>query len=230
MLKGEFMRSLKVVLFVVLTLAGSTALLLAQDPAKVDPTHYKVLIDNAAVRVLRISYAPGSKSVMHEHPDSVVVVLNGGKTKFTMPDGTSQEQDMAANSALYLPAGKHLPMNTGTAANLAILVEFKTAAPGKAALPASRAGLTLTSLAEGPRATTYKATAAPAFAEPAGTKHDFDQVIIALAPTQMSLAIEGKPARTTWAKGDVEFIGRGVAHESKNAGAKPTEFAIVAIK
>jgi len=139
------MRSLKVVLFVVLTLVGSTALLLAQDPAKVDPTHYKVLIDNAAVRVLRISYAPGSKSVMHEHPDSVVVVLNGGKTKFTMPDGTSQEQDMAANSALYLPAGKHLPMNTGTAANLAILVEFKTAAPGKAALPASRAGLTLTS-------------------------------------------------------------------------------------
>ena len=224
------MNSLKALALVLVAVAGSTVALLAQDPAKVDPTHYKVLIDNAAVRVLKISYAPGSKSVMHEHPDSVVVVLNGGKTKFTMPDGTSQEQDMAANSAMYLPAGKHLPMNMGTAASLAILVEFKGAAPGKAALPTSRAGLTLATLAEGPRATTYKATAAPTFAEPAGTKHDFDQVIIALAPTQMSLAIEGKPVKTTWAKGDVEFIGRGVAHESKNAGAKPTEFAIVAIK
>jgi quercetin dioxygenase-like cupin family protein len=224
------MRSLKPVLFVTLAALGSTALLFAQDPAKVDPTHYKVLLDNAAVRVLRISYAAGSKSVMHEHPDSVVVVLNGGKTKFTMPDGTSQEQDMAANSAMYVPAGKHLPMNTGTSANLAILVEFKTPAPGKAALPTSRTGMTLAMLAEGPRATTYKATAAPTFAEPAGTKHDFDQVIIALAPTQMSLAIDGKPAKTTWAKGDVEFIGRGVAHESKSVGGKPTEFAIVAIK
>ncbi len=224
------MRSLRVVLFAAAAVIGSTTFLLAQDPVKVDPTHYKMLIDNAAVRVLRISYAPGSKSVMHEHPDSVVVVLNGGKTKFTMPDGTSQEQDMAANSALYLPAGKHQPMNTGTAPNLAILVEFKTPAPGKAALPSSRPGMTLASLVEGPRATTYKAVAAPTFSEPAGTKHDFDQVIIALAPTQMSLSIDGKPAKTTWAKGDVQFIGRGVAHESKNVGSKPTEFAIVAIK
>jgi quercetin dioxygenase-like cupin family protein len=217
-------------MFVVCAVIGSTALLLAQDPVKVDPTHYKMLIDNAAVRVLQISYAPGSKSVMHEHPDSVVVVLNGGKTKFTTPDGKSQEQDMAANSALYLPAGKHLPMNMGTTASLSILVEFKGAAPGKAALPTSRAGMTLDMLAEGPRATTYKATAATTFAEPAGTKHDFDQVIIALAPTQMTLSIDGKPAKTTWAKGDVQFIGRGVAHESKNTGTKPTEFAIVAIK
>jgi len=201
-----------------------------KDTCAVAPKNCKILKEDDNFRVIDYTAKKGDKVGMHSHPAHVIYVIQGGKTKFTMPDGTSQEQDMAANSALYLPAGKHLPMNTGTAANLAILVEFKTAAPGKAALPASRAGLTLTSLAEGPRATTYKATAAPAFAEPAGTKHDFDQVIIALAPTQMSLAIEGKPARTTWAKGDVEFIGRGVAHESKNAGAKPTEFAIVAIK
>ena len=87
---------------------------------------------------------------MHDHPDSVVVVLNGGKTKFTTPDGhKSQEQDMAANTALYLPAGKHLPMNMGATASLSILVEFKGVAPGKAALPTSRAGMTLAMLAEG---------------------------------------------------------------------------------
>jgi len=224
------MRSLKALTFVALAVLGSTALVLAQDPVKVDATHYKVVLDNAAVRILRISYAPGSKSVMHDHPDSVVVVLNGGKTTFTTPDGKSQEQDMATNSALYLPAGKHLPSNTGTAANLAILVEFKTPAAGKAALPASRTGMTLAMLAEGARATAYKATASATFAEPAGTKHDYDQVIIALGATQMSLSLDGKPARTTWAKGDVEFIGRGVAHESKNSSGKPVDFAIVAIK
>ena len=46
----------------------------------------------------------------------------------------------------------------------------------------------------------------------------------------MSLAIDGKPARTTWARGDVVYIGRGVAHESKNTGGKPIDYVIVAIK
>ena len=46
----------------------------------------------------------------------------------------------------------------------------------------------------------------------------------------MSLSIDGKPAKTTWARGDVQFIGRGVAHESKNTGGKPVDFIILAIK
>jgi oxalate decarboxylase/phosphoglucose isomerase-like protein (cupin superfamily) len=46
----------------------------------------------------------------------------------------------------------------------------------------------------------------------------------------MSLAIDGQPAKTSWKRGDVSFIGRGVAHESKNASSKPIEFIIVAIK
>jgi beta-alanine degradation protein BauB len=213
----------------VVALSASVALL-AQDPVKVDPTHYKVLLDNASVRVLRISYAAGAKSVMHQHPDSIMVSLSDSKVKFTMSDGTTQDQAMANNSAMYAPAGAHLPSNTGATAVSGILVEFKAAAPGKAALPASRAGMTLAVLADGPHGTAYKSTAAPTFAEPAGTKHDFDQVVIALGPEQMSLSIDGKPAKTTWARGDVEFIGRGVAHEAKNTGGKPVDMVIVAIK
>nr|NIR51506.1 hypothetical protein [candidate division KSB1 bacterium]NIS26908.1 hypothetical protein [candidate division KSB1 bacterium]NIT73741.1 hypothetical protein [candidate division KSB1 bacterium]NIU27639.1 hypothetical protein [candidate division KSB1 bacterium]NIU94275.1 hypothetical protein [candidate division KSB1 bacterium] len=41
----------------------------AQDATKVDPKHYKVEFENDQVRVLRISYGPGEKSVMHEHPE-----------------------------------------------------------------------------------------------------------------------------------------------------------------
>jgi hypothetical protein len=40
----------------------------------------------------------------------------------------------------------------------------------------------------------------------------------------------GKPARTSWARGDVQFIGRGVPHESKNTGGKPVDYVIVAIR
>jgi hypothetical protein len=43
----------------------------AQDPVKVDPKHYKVEAENKQVRVLRSTYGPGEKSVMHGHPACV---------------------------------------------------------------------------------------------------------------------------------------------------------------
>src|SRR5206468_2972797 len=102
--------------------------------------------------------------------------------------------------------------------------------PGTATLPASRDGMAMKVLAEGPRGVAYRTTANATFGEPAGTKHDFDQVVIALGAAQLSLAVDGQPAKTTWARGDAQFIGRGVAHEAKNASGKPVEFVIVAIK
>jgi quercetin dioxygenase-like cupin family protein len=202
----------------------------AQDAVKADPAHYKVVLDNPSVRVLKISYAPGAKSTMHQHPDSIVIPLVDSKVRFTLPDGKSEDSTLAKESAMYSPAETHNPANIGTNAVEALLVEFKAPAPGKAALPASRAGMNLKVLAEGPRATAYRSTASATFAEPAGTTHEFDQVVIALSPTPMSLSIDGKPARTTWARGDVEFVGRGVKHEAKNTGGKPVDMIIVAIK
>jgi beta-alanine degradation protein BauB len=64
---------------------------LAQDPVKVDPAHYKLVFENASVRVLRIGYAPGAKSTMHQHPDAIVIPLAAAKVRFTLPDGKSQD-------------------------------------------------------------------------------------------------------------------------------------------
>jgi len=202
----------------------------AQDAVKADPAHYKVILDNPTVRVLKIHYAPGAKSKVHQHPDSIVIPLAESKVRFTTPDGKSEDSTLANESAQYSAAGTHTPANIGTNAVDAILVEFKSAAPGHATLPASRPGMDTKVLAEGPRATAYRSTASATFAEPAGTVHEYDQVVIALGPAQMSLSVDGKPAKTTWARGDVQFIGRGVKHESKNAGGKPVDMIIVAIK
>jgi len=203
---------------------------LAQDPVKVDPAHYKVLLENASVRVLSINYPVGATSKMHQHPDAIAIMLGNAKVKFATPDGKSVEQEMGNETATYTPAGVHSPTNVGTGPIKGILVEFKAAAPGKATLPASREGMKLNVLAEGPYGLAYRSTASPTFAEPVGTKHDFDQVVIALGDAQLSLAIDGKPAKTKWARGDVQFIGRGVAHEAKNTGGKPVDMIIVAIK
>ncbi len=209
---------------------ASSGLILAQDQVKTDPTHYKVLVDNASVRVLRVSYAAGAKSTMHQHPEHIVVALDASKVQFTMPDKSTKDSDLPKDGGMYAPAGSHMVSNVGKNAVDAIVVEFKGAA-GKATLPTSRPGMTMNVLAEGARGMAYKSTADTKFAEPAGTKHDYDQVVIALGNTTgMSLSIDGKPAKTTWARGDVQFIGRGTAHESKNTSGKPVDFVIVAIK
>jgi uncharacterized RmlC-like cupin family protein len=99
---------------------------------KVDPQHYKVELDNAQVRVLRIHYGPHEKSVMHEHPNSVVVYLTDVHVKMTTPDGKSVESAGKAGEEHWTPAGKHLPENLSDAPMDAVLVELK----GKAAKPA----------------------------------------------------------------------------------------------
>ncbi|MFY9584563.1 MAG: cupin domain-containing protein [Candidatus Acidiferrales bacterium] len=106
-----------------LCLAAATAW--AQDPVKVDPKHYKVEAENAQVRVLRILYGVGEKSVMHSHPAAVAVFLTDGRTKFTFPDGTSQERDMKAGQAVWSPGETHLPENIGGKPMELILVEIK---------------------------------------------------------------------------------------------------------
>jgi quercetin dioxygenase-like cupin family protein len=95
------------------------------DPVKVDAKHYKVEFENESVRVLRISYAPGEKSVMHYHPNGVAVYLTDGKTKMTTPDGKSQDMPAKAGSAAWTDAGSHLPQNTGDKRLELILVELK---------------------------------------------------------------------------------------------------------
>ena len=97
----------------------------AQDPVKVDAKHYKVVFENSQVRVLKITYAPGEKSVMHEHPDAVAVFLSDQVAKFTTPDGKTEQRDAKAGDAVWTPAGKHLPQNVGSKPLELILVELK---------------------------------------------------------------------------------------------------------
>lgn len=97
----------------------------AQDPVKVDSKHYKVEFENDQVRVLRITYGPGEKSVMHEHPASVAVFLTDASARFTLPDGTSQDATMKAGSTQWSDADTHLPQSTNKKSFELILVELK---------------------------------------------------------------------------------------------------------
>ena len=104
---------------------GAAAAKTALDPVKVDSKHYKVVLDNDDVRVLRAKYGPHEKSVMHEHPATVAVFMNDSHTKVTMADGTTQDNSAKAHDTTWAEAGKHLPENVGDKPLEVIVIELK---------------------------------------------------------------------------------------------------------
>lgn len=53
----------------------------AQEPLKVAPEMYKLLHENDRIRVLEVTFKPGSKIPKHSHPDHMVYALTAGKLK-----------------------------------------------------------------------------------------------------------------------------------------------------
>jgi len=98
------------------------------DPTQVDSKRYQVALENDKVRVLRIRYGAGEKSVMHGHPASLAVLATDAQVRFSYPDGRAEDIKAKAGEALWVEAGDHLPENLGNAPLVATLVELKTPA------------------------------------------------------------------------------------------------------
>ena len=97
----------------------------AQDPAKVDPKHYKVIFNNAQVRVLDVRLKPGEKTPMHSHPDLIAYSLTGGTIKSTLPDGKTTTVTTKAGQAVWHSAQTHSSENVGKAEIHALGIELK---------------------------------------------------------------------------------------------------------
>jgi quercetin dioxygenase-like cupin family protein len=98
----------------------------AQDPVKVAPKNFKVLLENESVRVLDFRSTGGQKIPMHSHPAYVSYSISGsGKTKFTSPDGKTTEQPNNAAGATWHDAETHASEYMGAGATHVLLVELK---------------------------------------------------------------------------------------------------------
>jgi len=98
----------------------------AQDPVKTSPQYYKVLLENDQVRVLEYRLKPGEKEAMHSHPAGVVYVLNGGKLKFSYPDGRAEERTAASGETIWREPTTHAVENIGDSEAHAIAIDVKT--------------------------------------------------------------------------------------------------------
>lgn len=98
---------------------------LAQDPTKVEPTHYKLAFENEYVQVVNVHYGPHEKSNLHAHPGGVVVILTAGHLRFTDENGKTQEVFAKPGESRWFPPFKHKVENLGDTAYSAVYIGIK---------------------------------------------------------------------------------------------------------
>jgi len=97
----------------------------AQDPVKVDPAHFKVILDNEYVRIMDVHLKPGEKTPMHSHPNHVVYWLTDGTAKFTLADGKTGTVTFKAGQADWHNAETHTGENVGKNETHNLNIELK---------------------------------------------------------------------------------------------------------
>lgn len=110
----------------------------AQDPTKVESSHYKLAFENESVQVVNVHYGPHEKSSMHDHPGGVVVVVTGGHLKFTDQHGSIQEVFAKAGESRWFPPFKHKVENLGDTPYDAVYIGIKGKRSASKARPASQ--------------------------------------------------------------------------------------------
>jgi beta-alanine degradation protein BauB len=114
---------LRSVLLVALLVAGVPAY--AQDPVSTDGTKYKVIFENARVRVLEYRDLPGDKTKQHAHPAFILYAMVPFKRKIMLPNGKTIMRDFKAGDVLWSEPQIHVGENVGGTPTHVIMVEMK---------------------------------------------------------------------------------------------------------
>jgi quercetin dioxygenase-like cupin family protein len=86
----------------------------ALDPVTVEAAYLKMFKDTLGVKLYEVTLNPGDSVGLHNHPDHVVYVAQGGKLRLYSADGKSQESEMPTGAAMMVPAQSHYGINIGT--------------------------------------------------------------------------------------------------------------------
>ena len=93
-------------------------------PDSVSPEIYEVLLENDHVKVLMVTFDSGEGDEMHDHNPMTFHVIEGGKAKVTLPDGSVNEREIPSGFTGYDPKGqRHQVTNVGDNQVKILLVE-----------------------------------------------------------------------------------------------------------
>lgn len=100
----------------------------AQDVVKVAPEHNKIILENADVRVIENTLAPGEKDATHTHASGWYYVKTPGTMKIVFADGKVATWEAKEGEGGWLQIkAPHTAENVGKTTLVYVLVEVKSA-------------------------------------------------------------------------------------------------------
>jgi quercetin dioxygenase-like cupin family protein len=112
---------------IITALAALATSAVAQDAIQTDGDKYKVILENACVRVLDYQDAAGEKTHQHTHPAFVLYALSPFKRTLTLPDGKVLKREFKAGDVMWSEAQTHIGENIGETPTHVVIVELKQA-------------------------------------------------------------------------------------------------------
>jgi quercetin dioxygenase-like cupin family protein len=104
---------------------GDASISREQDPVTVNADTVALKLDNPRVRVLTTVLKPGDKEKTHSHPAYVVYIIEGGKIRNHMADGTVTEGEFKAGDTFFRDPLTHWAENIGNTTIRLVMVELK---------------------------------------------------------------------------------------------------------
>ncbi len=107
----------------------------AQDPARVMPRAYRVVLENDRVRVLEFISRPGMGICgegMHSHPARLNIAMSGWQGVASTPNSPAKAVQRKEGEVFWREAETHKVENTGKASSRVLIVELKAPEKGKA--------------------------------------------------------------------------------------------------
>jgi hypothetical protein len=112
---------ISVVCFTVISWATAAA----QDGVKVAPENYKVVLENAHVRVVDFTLKPGQKSSMVSRPNRVIYAITPAIGNLTGSDGKTIAMNRKAGEVWWRDAESLAVENTGKVEIHTVVIELK---------------------------------------------------------------------------------------------------------
>lgn len=85
----------------------------AMDPINVEAAFLKKHADSLGIKLYEVTLQPGDSVGMHNHPDNVVYVLEGGTVVLTLKDGSTQVVEFIKGMGIVGGPATHSGKNTG---------------------------------------------------------------------------------------------------------------------
>lgn len=95
------------------------------DVEEVKPSHTNTLLENNAVKVMKIKLASGEKVPMHVGTKRVVYSLSDHIVRFNKPDQSAEKQSFDTGGVHWHEGGEHSVENTGDKPAEFLVMEFK---------------------------------------------------------------------------------------------------------